>query len=142
MQEKPVEHWFEKAADAIIREGLTLFAFSNHQGLGLTAKECEATLRTKGFQEILRVRRNLFYKELAQDASWSKAAAEGQIVFAISKMMEKELYDKALEGVMKLAKFKGWISDGTNVNVFQELTQKDLADLRKKFTPPAVSKDN
>lgn len=142
MPEKPTEHWYEKACDAIVREGKTLFAFSNQEDLGLTNRECENILKTKGFQEVLRTRRNVYYKEIANDASLSRAAVKGQLVLAITKMLEKEQYDKAANAIMQLAKLEGWTSDGTNVNVFNELTAKDLADLRTKFTPKPIIKSN
>lgn len=129
------EHWFDAAADAIVREQKTLFLFSNEKGLGLTQRECEAVLRTRAFQEVIRVRRNHYYKELANDPSLSRQAVKGQLVHAITKLIEKGQEDKAVTAIMSLAKFEGWTSDGTNVNVFNDLTQKDLIELRKKFTP-------
>lgn len=135
MSQKPTEHWYEKAADAIVREGKSLFQFANESDLGLTSRECENVLRTKAFQEVLRNRRNLYYKEIAQDPSLSRAAVKGQLVLAITKMLEKEQYDKAANAIMQLAKLEGWTSDGTNVNVFNDLTHKDLLALKDKFKP-------
>lgn len=138
LPERSSEWWFEKAADAIIREGKTLFLFSNENDLGLTSRECENTLRTKAFQEVLRQRRNLYYKEIAMDSSLSRAAVKGQLVLAINKLLEKEQFDKAANAIMQLAKLEGWTSDGTNVNIFEGLTQKDLANLREKFQKTSV----
>lgn len=134
MPTKPTEHWYEGACDAIVREGKSLFAYVNEKDLGLTNRECEAVTKRKEFQEVLRVRRNIYYKELANDASLSRAAVKGQLVLTITKLLEKEQFDKAANAIMQLAKFEGWTSDGTNVNVFNDLTAKDLADLRTKFT--------
>lgn len=136
--EKPTEHWYEAAADSMIREGKSLFNYTNEANLGLTARECENILRTKKFQEILRTRRNLFYKEVANDASLSRAAVKGQLVFAISKMLENGQFDKAANAIMQLAKLEGWTSDGTNVNVFNDLSQADLVKLREKFNGKPV----
>lgn len=142
MPERSSEWWYEKAADAIVREGKNLFLISNEMDLGLTTRECENILRTKLFQEVLRTRRNLYYKEIANDPSLSRAAIKGQLVLAINKMLEKELYDKAANAIMQLAKLEGWTSDGTNVNVFNELTAKDLAALRDKFKPVTTNPNN
>jgi hypothetical protein len=142
LPERPTEHWFEKAADAIVREGKSLFQYTNEADLGLTSRECDNTLRTKAFQEVLRTRRNLYYKEIAQDPSLSRAAVKGQLVLAINKMLEKEQFDKAANAIMQLAKLEGWTSDGTNVNVFNELTAKDLATLRDKFKPATTNPNN
>lgn len=142
MNEKPTEHWYEKACDAIVREGKSLFAYSNEADLGLTNRECGNILQTKAFQEVLRTRRNIYYKEIANDSSLSRAAVKGQLVLAITKMLEKEQYDKAANAIMQLAKLEGWTSDGTNVNVFNELTARDLAELRTKFTAAKPAKPN
>lgn len=140
MPERSSEWWYEKAADAMVREGKSLFAYSNEADLGLTNRECDNILKTKAFQECLRVRRNLYYKEIANDSSLTRAAVKGQLVLAISKMLEKEQYDKAANAIMQLAKLEGWTSDGTSVNIFQDLSSADLQKLREKFTkPPAKS---
>ena len=67
---------------------------------------------------------------------------KGQLVFAIGKLIEKGQEDKAVTAIMALAKFEGWTSDGANVNVFNDLTQTDLAALRKKFTPSMPKEAN
>lgn len=141
---KSEEWWYEGCADAMIREGKNMFLYSNEKNLGLTSKECENVLRTKMFQEVLRTRRNIYYKEIANDPSLSRAAVKGQLVLAINKMLERELYDKAANAIMQLAKLEGWTSDGTNVNVFSDFTAKDFETMRKKFEviTPRVSKDN
>lgn len=139
MAERSTEHWYEGACDAIVREGRTLFAYSNEKNLGLTTRECENVQKLKAFQEVLRTRRNVYYKEIAGDASLSRAAIKGQLVVAIGKMMENGQYDKAANAIMQLAKFEGWVSDGTNVNLFADLTAGDLAKLREKFKPTGVT---
>jgi hypothetical protein len=140
--ERQTEHWYEKAADAIIREGKTLFAYSNEVDLGLTSRECENVLKTKKFQETLRVRRNIYHKEIAADTSFTRSAAKGQLMVAITKLMENGLYDKAANAIMQLAKLEGWTSDGTSINVFNELTQADLVKLRDKFKPVGANPVN
>lgn len=126
----------------MIREDKNLFAFTNEANLGLTQRECESVLRSKHFREILRQRRNLYYKELANDPSLSKAAMKGQLVYAITRLIEKGQEDKAVTAIMSLAKFEGWTSDAANVNVFQDLSQKDLNEIRKKFTPIVAKEAN
>ncbi|CAN5950550.1 unnamed protein product [Sphagnum jensenii] len=98
----------------IVREGRSLFAATNEMNLGMTNRECENISKTQAFQEVLRTRRNLYYKEIANDPSLTRNAVKGQLVLAINKMLEKELYDKAANAIMQLAKLEGWTSDGTN----------------------------
>lgn len=133
MAEKPQEHWYEAAANTMIREGVTLFKYSNLNDLGLTSTECENIVRTKRFQEILRVQRNLYHKELATDSSLTRAAVEGQLVLAISKLLENQVYDKAATAIMQYAKLKGWTSDAVGVNIFQELAGGDFEKMRARL---------
>jgi len=130
---KPTEHWYEKTAALMVREEISLFAATQTLDLGITNRECENIVRTKGFIEVLRNERNKFYKELANDPSRNRNSAVGQLVLAITKMMESEQYDKAVTAIMSLAKLEGWSSDSANVNIFNDMTAKDLAALRTKF---------
>lgn len=131
MPEKPAEHWYDGAAICMVREGKTLFKYTVEKDLGLTSTECENIQRTKKFQEILRVQRNLYYRELAVDASMSKTAVEGQMIFAITKLLENGLYDKAVAAMVSLAKLKGWATDQTSVNIFQQMTGGDITKLKE-----------
>ena len=92
--------------------------------------------------EILRLRRNLYYKELANDPSLTRTAVKGQLVFAITKLLEKGMEDKAVAAIMNLAKLEGWTTDQANVNIFNDLNQKDIDALRKKFTPLVAKEAN
>jgi hypothetical protein len=136
------EHWWADCADCMIREGRNMFFYCNEHGLGLTSAECDKVTRSQVFQELFRIRRNIYYKELANDSSLTRTAVKGQLVLAIQKMIEKEQYDKAANAIMQLAKLEGWTSDGTNVNVFNDVTQKDLDALRKRVAGMQPSKEN
>lgn len=133
----PRADWYEKAAEAIVRRGLSLFQFTNEAGLGITSRECENIARTKEFSEVLRTERNKFYKELAVDPSRSRNTAVGQLLFAIQKLLENEQWDKAVSALAQLFKSEGWVSDGAQVNIFQDLNAKDIEALRSKLGPKA-----
>lgn len=140
MPEKPQEHWYDAAANAIVREGKTLFKYSVEKDLGLTSTECENIQRTKKFQEILRTQRNLYYKELALDGTLTKTAVEGQMIFAITKLLENGQYDKAVAAMMSLAKIKGWQTDSASVNIFQQMTGGDISKLKETLAKQSAIK--
>ena len=135
----PTEHWYADCADTMIREDRSMFYYVCERGLGLTQRECENVVRTKAFQEIYRTRRNLYYRELANDPTLTKSAAKGHLMFVITKLIETGAYDKAGTQIMNLAKLEGWTSDQASVNVFADLSQKDLDALKKKFGAAAVA---
>jgi len=126
----------------MVREQIPLFRYTNEHDLGLTQRECESVVRSRAFMEILRLRRNLYYKELANDPSLTRTAVKGQLVFAITKLLEKGMEDKAVAAIMNLAKLEGWTTDQANVNIFNDLNQKDIDALRKKFTPLVAKEAN
>jgi hypothetical protein len=136
----PRQDWYQRAAAVIVREHKTLFQFVNEANLGLTSRECENLARTKEFQQCLRIERNLFHKELATDSTRSRSTAVGQLVFAISKMMEAEQWDKASNAIIQLAKLEGWTSDQAQLNIFNDLNAKDIEGLKKKLQDKLIKK--
>lgn len=130
MPEKPAEGWYQAAARAMVRSGLTLAKYSVENDLGIRLSELENIQRTKLFQEVLRTERNIYYKELAIDNSLTKSALEGHLIFAITKMLENEQYDKASNAIMQYAKLKGWAADQTNVNIFDAISGGDISKLK------------
>ena len=127
------QDWYEKAASAIVRSDKTLFQFSNENNLGLTSTECQNVARTKEFQSALRTERNRLYKELASDPSRSRTTAIGQLLFAIQKLLDAELYDKAVAAIAQLFKAEGWTTDSAQLNIFNDLNAKDIEGLKKKL---------
>ena len=123
--------WYDKAAEAITREGKTLYAYANEQKMGLTSTECANIARTKEFQAALRAARNVYYKELATDPDRSRNVAVGQLIYAVAKLLDAELYDKAVAALAQLFKVEGWTSDQANVNIFNDITAKNIDDLKR-----------
>ena len=129
----PACDWYEKAAKAIVREGVTLFQWTNKYNKGLRTSECDAIAKTQEFRTALRNARNLYYKELSTDPTRSRNTAIGQLLFVVEKLIEGEQYDKATAALAQLFRAEGWTSDAANVNIFQDMNAKDIEGLRKKL---------
>ena len=129
---EPSLDWYPRAARIMIREGKPLYKVLIELDRPVKPSEAEAISRTGAFQEHLRIERNLLYRELANDPSRGRNTAVGMLIHAINMMLEAQQWDKATKGIMDLAKLEGWTNDNT-VNIFQDLTGKDLETLRKKF---------
>lgn len=142
--DRTIEHWYQKAAEIMVREGVNLFAATQKLDLGIRPSECEEIAASKEFLSVLRAERNRFYKELAGDPARSRTTAVGQLLFVIEKLLEHEQYEKAAEAIFKLSRIEGWTTEQAAQNLFFDLTGKDLTELRKKFAPtqPSVSKPN
>jgi hypothetical protein len=129
----PAAVWYDKAAEAMVRNEYTLFRFANENNLGLKSTECENIARTKEFQAALRAARNRFYKELSTDPTRSRNTAVGQLLFAIQRLLEGEQYDKAVTALSQLFKAEGWTSDQAQLTIFNELSGKDIEGLRARL---------
>ncbi len=117
----------------MVRNNRTLFQYANEANLGLTTRECENIVRTKEFMAVMRVERNRFYKELANDPTRSRSTAVGQLLFIVQKLIEAEQYDKAGASLSQLFKVEGWTNDQTQLNIFNDLNSKDIDSLRRKL---------
>lgn len=132
----PPAEWYEKAAVQIVRNSYNLFRWANENNLGLTQRDCDSIAKTKEFQAALRVERNKFYKELANDPSRSRGVAVGQLLYVIQRLIEAEQFDKAGAALAQLFKAEGWTTDTTQLNIFNDLNAKDIDSLRKKIGKP------
>jgi hypothetical protein len=117
----------------MVREKQPIFESATALELGLTSQECDKVMKNRTFQKILRGYRNEYYNELARDPKRSKDTLVGQAIQAIEHLMEGKAYDKALTGILALAKIEGFVGSDTNINVFSGLSTKDMADLKAKL---------
>ena len=116
----------------MVREEKSLFAVSNDLDLGLTVKECERLSLDKDFAACLRGERNKMYKELASDPNRSKVSTIGNLLFCADQLSKSGSFDKAAKVLLDVAKMEGWLEDKSVVNVFGDLSAKDLAQMREK----------
>jgi hypothetical protein len=132
MAKSPEQSWFKTAAQIIVREGRSLKDVSMEMNLQLTSAECEKIFRSKLFQDVLRTERHSYNLEVASDPGATKLSLEGLSHILIQKLIDEGQYDKALDGIQKLAKLKGWDKSG-EVNIFAGITAQDIETERKKL---------
>jgi len=130
----PEPEWFRAVARKIVREGKNFLLAIDELGIpGLTSKEAEEIHRSNTFQTVLRNERLKFATEYARDPALSRDAAIGMMMIGIEKLMLEGEWDKAIDGLTKLSKLTGWLGADQNVNVFADLKQKDLEEMRKQI---------
>ena len=128
----PLEPWYQKAAARMVREGKSLFQVMVDSSEPLKQDEAKKIELTKEFQRTLWVERNKYYNEIANEPSRTKAAAIGLMYSLVHKLMLDGDYKDALEGMLKLAKVEGWVGTEGNVNIFHEVTTKDLEEAKRQ----------
>lgn len=125
--------WFRKAAELIVREEKKPWLAFTEVGAALTSVEAEVIYRSKTFQGILWAEREKFRKELANTPYRSKESAVGLMMYLIQKLIDAGEFDKAAQALEKLMKAEGWTGPDSQVNVYQGLSQKDYAELKKEL---------
>jgi hypothetical protein len=126
--------WEIEAIEYMARTGARLAEAATVVGQQIPSKEIEAIERRKGFQELLQETRNRYFIQLATSPTWKKDTAIGLLVADAQSLRDEGSYDKASECVFKAAKMAGWVGVEGQVNVFGELTQKDLDKIREDIT--------
>jgi hypothetical protein len=126
--------WYRLAARKMAREGKPLVMVLDELGVdGITSRESARIFATNTFQAVLRNERLRYAAEVARDPEFGKEAMQGLMFNAIQKLFDEGAWDKAIEGLTKLAKLAGWIGIEGQVNIFGDLTAKDFKELREKL---------
>jgi hypothetical protein len=129
-----IEDWQIEAAEYMARTGSTLQEAATAVGKQIPSSEIDNILRRKSFCQALAEAKNRFFIQLATSPTWKKDTAIGMLMADGEKLREQQSYDKAAECVFKAAKMAGWVGVEGQVNVFGELTQKDLDKIREDLT--------
>lgn len=89
--------------------------------------------RRKDFIEILRVESNKYHAALANDPTRTKSVAIGKL-WALAEKLEKDgEYEKAAATIEKACKAEGWIGGEGNVNIFGNVTARDLQEAKERI---------
>lgn len=133
-QPKKLEDWLIEAAEYMAATGSTLQVAATVLSKQIPSTEIAAILRRKSFQELLAEARNRFFIKTATSPTWKKDTAIGMLMSDAERLRAEGSYDKASECVFKAAKMAGWVGVEGQVNVFGELSQKDLDKIREDLT--------
>jgi hypothetical protein len=131
--------WWQPVGELIAREGISLREAATRLRLEITNEEAANTFRTKGFQKLLRSERQRFYMEIAQDPTWSRRTAIGKMLYLADRLMDNGEYDKAGELILKVARVEGWLSNETQVTVFNQLSDKEVEEIKQRAAQRVAS---
>lgn len=129
-----LETWQIEAAEYMARTGAGLPEAATAVGVQVPSVELDRLMRRKSFQDILLESKNRFFIGLATSPTWKKDTAIGMLLADAEVLRRDGSPDKASECVFKAAKMAGWVGVEGQVNVFGELTQKDLDKIREDLT--------
>lgn len=101
--------------------------------ISLDHDEISRIERRKEFQEILKAEKNKYYAMTANDPSRTKSTVLGMMWINAERLMAEGEHEKASVTLEKLAKVAGWVTADSNINVFADLTARDIEEARAKI---------
>lgn len=131
-QRKPVENWFEKVADLMVRRNLPIREAASYLEIPLSTEEADSIRRSKAFEAILWTTRNNYHAEIGRNPGITRDTLVGKMWICAEKLMEGGEFDKAGEVLLKIAKIRNMVGPEQQTNIFGSLSQEDLNQLREK----------
>jgi len=136
------EDWHLEAADLMARTGCSLTNAVTQLGLIKSLDECNGILRRATFQRVLFEARHRWFSELGSNPNYKKETAIGKLLSLAEKLESEGKFDAAAEVTFKVCKINGWTGPESTVNVFGDLSQKDIDNIRKKLSKPSELQPN
>jgi hypothetical protein len=133
-----LEDWLLEAANIMARMGVSLKQAATILKHEVTSDEANVILRRASFNRLLWEARHRYFQELGNDPHFNKNVSIGKLLDLSRKLEEEGEYDKASEVLFKIAKMSGWVGVEGQVNVFADLSQRDLDQIRDKVSKEAV----
>ena len=134
--------WNIEAVELMARTGMSLVQEVAEMGLDITSEECDKLLRSKGFNRLLWEHRHRYFNDLSANPNFKKDTVIGKLISLAQRLEDQGDHDKSAEVLFKIAKMQQWVGIENQVNVFGDLSQSDIDDIRKKLSQPVVGKVN
>lgn len=128
---RSAETYYQRIAEKMVREGKTIKQAATELVMPFTNEELLALESRKGFQRVLWTERNKFYQEIATDPERGKISLLGQMILNVQKLQAEGEWKEALEGLLKIAKVEGYVGADQQVNIFGNVTPKELEEAKK-----------
>jgi len=131
------ENWQLEAIELMVRTGCSLKGAVTELNQSVSTEECNTILRRATFQKLLWEARHRYFSELGANPNFRQETAIGKMLNLAEKLEQEGKFDAAAEVIFKVAKMNGWTGPESTVNVFGELSQKDIDNIRKKLSKPS-----
>lgn len=132
------EDWFHEAVSLMARTGVGLKQAATELEVALTHEECQNILRRSSFLKLLWEARHRYFTLLGSDPNFKKDTVIGKLINLAQKLEEEGQHDKAGEVWFKVSKMEGWVGPDSTVNVFGDLTDRDLKAIRENLDRKAA----
>lgn len=121
----PEKTWYAAAAAKVVRNNISLRAAANELDIPLDPEEAERISRTKAWQDVIWAERHKFNTEIANAPGRNKTSLVGLMSLLIQELIKAGDFDKAIDGLQKIAKIEGW-DKSSEVNLFAGITTAEF----------------
>ncbi len=142
MSNLKLDDWLLEAASIMARTGCSLSSAVTELGRIESVENCNKILRRATFQRVLFEERHRWYSELGSSPNYKKETAIGKLLSLAEKLEVEGRFADAAEVTFKVMKAQGWTGPENTVNVFGDLSQKDIDSIRKKLSKPSEMRPN
>jgi hypothetical protein len=128
-----LEDWHLEAVELMARTGVSLATAATELGKTGDKDGFGKILRRASFQRLLWEARHRYFNSLGSDPNFKKDTAIGKLLSLAQRLEEAQDFSAASEIYFKISKMMNWVGPESTVNVFGELSQKDLDAIRVKI---------
>jgi hypothetical protein len=133
MKRKRPKNWYREVARVMLRQNLPFRAAAAECGIVLTPEEAEKHARRAAFLEIYQRERFEYYAQLGASTYRGREGLIGQMQYLIDQLISAGQYDKALDGVAKLARVARGDDIESTTDQIAGLTPAQIEELRKSI---------
>lgn len=142
---KKSETWYSQAIDLMLRDRLDLMRAAQLLGVELLPEEAATHQRRRAFRELYDQAARDYFESKSSVTQHTKQALVGRMLDAVDRLLILDKFADASEILFKIAKVEGWVGAETSINLFQELSGKDISEMRealkrKQSKPPDADK--
>jgi hypothetical protein len=128
-----LEDWQIEAIRLMVQSGKSLKASAAELQVIISVDEANQILRRTAFQKALQEEKHRYFNELGSNPNFRKETAIGRLLRNAEKLELNEKWADAAEVIYKICKMQGWTGPESTVNVFGELSQRDLDEIKEKL---------
>ena len=128
---KGLPPWYDQAIQIMVREGCSLREAVQAAELNVPNEDVVRATRHPAFKQLWHQAWLRHFADVASDPNFKKETVLGKMIDLARKLEAEGAHDKSAEVLFKVAKMQSWVGAENQVNIFGQLSQKDLDSIRK-----------
>jgi hypothetical protein len=132
---EPLEPWMHEAIQIMVCQNLSLRQAAIQLGEEITPQQADNVCGRARFQDALREARLAHYSEIGSNPHLNQNVVIGMLYQMAERLASDREDYKAADALLKLAKVKGIVGNGTDslVKLFGSLSQADITEMKERL---------